>query len=725
MQWIETLPIVLATGTDYCGTPEQIDAEIVTAEQIQEFNNNTVVSMSTFNIHNLEPENNALQVNNDLPESATTNSIFVQSSRQEEDHYHTGDDSENESACNGNNLNQLELSTVLANNPVGEEEDADDLSADLPEITVSANDLVEEQNAFETADVYTKEGNLRKRKKYNVNLKTRKQIKLNQIRENHKPLPSCDRDKCKKKCNIKISELRRSEINKQFWNMSWLERRTFIFSTCKRLAVKRRPKSAESEKKQNTFKYFFPDETETVTHEVCKIFFLTTLGYKETNDRIITDVLSKTKKGSLQPNRDKRGKHNKHNKFQHEDLLEQHIESFNPTISHYRREHAPHTRYLPSDVNISLMFNDFQEKYPNLKLSYELYRRKVKAMHISFALLGHEECEDCEGFKLHGHLEKNLQPDCEQCQIWQKHIDKAIKARNLYREHAEQLFEDGTVCCSADLQKVIMLPRIDCFKKVIFTKRIIAYHQSFVPVGKKTNKKPFACVWHEGITGRSKEDIVSTFYAFFLQYRDSPRIILWLDNCSSQNKNWCFLTFLIYVVNSDEMAIDEINIQYFVPGHTFMSADSFHHQVEAALKKQKKTYDFKDFSDAVQSANKSKVEVKEMKHTDFFLWKDFKSQQKLQKAENRLYLADIVSIKAVRGSYVLKCKTDLEQDDYITLDFLCKKNMKKNGIATPSPLSAPCGVPLEKRESILKNLDTVLPKNRKQFWEELAIITTP
>lgn len=93
----------------------------------------------------------------------------------------------------------------------------------------------------------------------------------------------------------------------------------------------------------------------------------------------------------------------------------------------------------------------------------------MKSLRISFALLGHEECEDCEGFKLHGHLEENLQPDCEQCQIWKTHIDKATKARNLYREHTQQSFQDGTICFSADLQKVIMLPRVDCLKKVIFT----------------------------------------------------------------------------------------------------------------------------------------------------------------------------------------------------------------------------------------------------------------
>lgn len=103
---------------------------------------------------------------------------------------------------------------------------------------------------------------------------------------------------------------------------------------------------------------------------------------------------------------------------------------------HYLREHTPQIRYLPSDVNISVILKDFREKYPDIKLFYELYRQ-VKSLLISFALLGNEECEDYEGFKLHDHSDRNLQPNCEQSQIWNIHIDKATKARNLYREHAQ------------------------------------------------------------------------------------------------------------------------------------------------------------------------------------------------------------------------------------------------------------------------------------------------
>ena len=60
-----------------------------------------------------------------------------------------------------------------------------------------------------------------------------------------------------------------------------------------------------------------------------------------------------------------------------------------------------------------------------------------------------------------------------------------------------------------------MLPRIDMFKIVVFTPRIIVFNESFEPLGEDSQYMPVACLWHEAITGRKKEDLVSTFYAFF------------------------------------------------------------------------------------------------------------------------------------------------------------------------------------------------------------------
>jgi len=89
---------------------------------------------------------------------------------------------------------------------------------------------------------------------------------------------------------------------------------------------------------------------------------------------VIFDILHNTYGGALTPPLDKR-KYNRPSSvysIETHDLVNTYIELFHPTISHYRREHAPIVRYLPSDINITLMHAYFIEKYPNVQISYDL-----------------------------------------------------------------------------------------------------------------------------------------------------------------------------------------------------------------------------------------------------------------------------------------------------------------------------------------------------------------
>ena len=119
-------------------------------------------------------------------------------------------------------------------------------------------------------------------------------------------------------------------------------------------------------------------------------------------------------------------------------------------------------------------------------------------------------------------------------------------------------------------------------KIAIFTRRIIAFHETFSPLGKSNpkKKKTISIVWHEGIAGRKAEEITSAFVNALHKERDMHHIILWLDNCSAQNKNWCLLSALTILVNSNAVKFQSITLKFFESGHTFMSADSFHHGVE-------------------------------------------------------------------------------------------------------------------------------------------------
>ncbi|KAG5877194.1 hypothetical protein JTB14_024199 [Gonioctena quinquepunctata] len=145
-----------------------------------------------------------------------------------------------------------------------------------------------------------------------------------------------------------------------------------------------------------------------------------------------------------------------------------------------------------------------------------------------------------------------------------------------------------------------------------------------------------------------------------------------------------------------------------------MSADSFHHQVELSLKNKGKVYEFDDFVEAVQKARKTNTEVKVMSHQDFFNWKDLKSEEKLKKQEKRIYLSDIVQIKATRGHFFLQSKSSLT-GEFEILDFLYKKAVKKSGILSQSVpyRTEPRGFPK------IKSLSDIMPESRKSFWINL------
>lgn len=83
----------------------------------------------------------------------------------------------------------------------------------------------------------------------------------------------------------------------------------------------------------------------------------------------------------------------------------------------------------------------------------------------------------------------------------------------------------GTLIFAVDLEKVLMLPRMEEFKTVMFCPRLIVFYQSFVPISDKHVHElglTFAALWHEATSAvnRKKEDIVSRFRAFFMQNRD-------------------------------------------------------------------------------------------------------------------------------------------------------------------------------------------------------------
>lgn len=78
-------------------------------------------------------------------------------------------------------------------------------------------------------ELYTKTGEIRKRKKFKMNLNKRKQIQQKKTASKHQVQDPCDINKCKKKCNANICSEQRQIINNQFWAMAALEKKTIYY----------------------------------------------------------------------------------------------------------------------------------------------------------------------------------------------------------------------------------------------------------------------------------------------------------------------------------------------------------------------------------------------------------------------------------------------------------------------------------------------------------------
>lgn len=262
-----------------------------------------------------------------------------------------------------------------------------------------------------------------------------------------------------------------------------------------------------------------------------------------------------------------------------------------------------------------------------------------------------------------------------------------------------------------------MLPRAEMFKEIIFTPRIICFNESFVPLGKQTDaKRPVAVIWHEGVAGRNKFDIMSTFYNFFLLHRDTAEITLWMDNCAAQNKNWNLYCFFIYLINSSEVNSTRITLKYLETGHTFMSADSFHHQVEKSLKEKKKVLDFEDYLACIKKANK-KVQVINMELANFYDCKDYSSRFKLNKTMPKPYLNTFCEVQFRRGYNNLFYKTDFA-GAFTELNFLIG-NISKKGVPSPTVRKNYKGIATDRKTNLVSKLSAIIPQNRIKFWRDL------
>ena len=137
-------------------------------------------------------------------------------------------------------------------------------------------------------------------------------------------------------------------------------------------------------------------------------------------------------------------------------------------------------------------------------------------------------------------------------------------------------------------------------KETAFTRRLVVFHETLAPVKGSSERLPvIAGLWHEAVADRKAVEVTGAILKLLsapqLPSDTCSELVVWLDNCGGQNKSYVLFQTLHNAVRSGVIKFDSLTLKYFVPGHSFMAADSFHAAVERKLKRTRTILNFQEF----------------------------------------------------------------------------------------------------------------------------------
>lgn len=193
-----------------------------------------------------------------------------------------------------------------------------------------------------------------------------------------------------------------------------------------------------------------------------------------------------------------------------------------------------------------------------------------------------------------------------------------------YKRDSNIIETETTRYYSMDLQKVILSSNMPHIKFSYFVSRLVVFNETFATISKSSSYNSHCVLWHEAINGRKAENLTDAIVRIIDIERDVTKIVFWSDNCCAQNKNRILFSALVNIVNL-ENGPDEVIIKYLTKGHTHMSADGIHGNIEAKIRRKGKVFDFQDLISTIEGS-RNKLTVLPLKN--FVTGKIKRGQQK-------------------------------------------------------------------------------------------------
>ncbi|KAL4718944.1 hypothetical protein ACJJTC_004531 [Scirpophaga incertulas] len=419
----------------------------------------------------------------------------------------------------------------------------------------------------------------------------------------------CQIEQCSRKC-YEIPEERRKSLFEYFWSLDSQQKKEWIVQCAQRVAKKRKKTDAAESRRSSSFIYYI-NEGEG-RRQVCQQFILKTLDISQT---YILYNVQKSAEGIAQLEHRKRYAANKYDEntkmFAHT-----YIKSLPVLPSHYSRK-TSQKLYLPEEFkhtsNLYRLYKKYCEKESQTYLSERLFTTLFKEYNIAFHYPKKDKCKFCLRYN---NLEERTEKDLVE---YQRHREEREASYKRCEIHRNLVHKDKAVLVSSfDLQKVLNTPHGESML-LYYSRKYAVFNLTVYESGTQNG---YCYTWGESEGKRGSFEIGTCLHKYLTEVnnRGLKYLILYCDSCSGQNKNRTILTvFKNFLETSTNLEVIQIN--YLLPGHTYMSVDSMHSVIEREVRKlivwspsQWPTY--------MQAARKNPrpYEVVTLHHTDFIDW---------------------------------------------------------------------------------------------------------
>lgn len=141
---------------------------------------------------------------------------------------------------------------------------------------------------------------------------------------------------------------------------------------------------------------------------------------------------------------------------------------------------------------------------------------------------------------------------------------------------------NDTITCSFDLQKVLNTPHGQSML-LYYSRKYSVFNFTIYESG---TQEVYCFTWGE-CDGKRGSNEIATCLVKYLEEKDKQGIkhlLMYCDSCSGQNKNKNVLAAVNYFLKS-ATSLEVVQINYLLPGHTYMPVDTVHAVIEREVRK--------------------------------------------------------------------------------------------------------------------------------------------